>query len=92
MTDLAELIGVLDAAYPPRLAESWDSVGLVCGEPAQEVTKVVFAVDAVYLFPWATIFAEPEFGTTTLIEMFVFLGLLATGILYAVRRKVLTWQ
>ncbi|PKV76529.1 Nif3-like dinuclear metal center hexameric protein [Nocardia fluminea] len=46
MTDLAELIGVLDAAYPPRLAESWDSVGLVCGDPAQEVTKVVFAVDA----------------------------------------------
>jgi NADH:ubiquinone oxidoreductase subunit 3 (subunit A) len=24
--------------------------------------------------------------------MFVFLGLLATGILYAVRRGVLTWQ
>ncbi|MEV6362826.1 Nif3-like dinuclear metal center hexameric protein [Nocardia asteroides] len=46
MSDLAELIGVLDAAYPPRLAESWDSVGLVCGDPAQEVAKVMFAVDA----------------------------------------------
>ncbi|WP_280216929.1 Nif3-like dinuclear metal center hexameric protein [Nocardia neocaledoniensis] len=46
MPDLAELIGVLDAAYPPKLAESWDSVGLVCGDPAQEVTKVAFAVDA----------------------------------------------
>jgi NADH-quinone oxidoreductase subunit A len=53
---------------------------------------VVFAVDAVYLFPWATVFAEPNFGSTTLIEMFVFLGLLATGILYAVRRGVMTWQ
>ena len=42
---------------------------------------VVFAVDAVYLFPWATVFADPNFGTTTLIEMFVFLGFLATGIL-----------
>jgi NADH-quinone oxidoreductase subunit A len=52
---------------------------------------VVFAVDAVYLFPWATVFADPNFGTTTLIEMFVFLGFLATGILYAVRRGVLTW-
>ncbi|QIS10790.1 Nif3-like dinuclear metal center hexameric protein [Nocardia arthritidis] len=46
MTTLGELIGVLDAAYPPRLAESWDSVGLVCGDPAEEVTRVLFAVDA----------------------------------------------
>ncbi|HZY28933.1 MAG: NADH-quinone oxidoreductase subunit A [Jiangellaceae bacterium] len=53
---------------------------------------VVFAVDAVYLFPWATVFAAPGFGVATLVEMFVFLGLLATGILYAVRRGVLTWQ
>jgi NADH-quinone oxidoreductase subunit A len=53
---------------------------------------VVFAVDAVYLFPWATVFAASGFGVATLVEMFVFLGLLATGILYAVRRGVLTWQ
>lgn len=43
---LAEIIDVLDAAYPPRLAESWDSVGLVCGDPANSVTTVMFAVDA----------------------------------------------
>ncbi|MEV0298641.1 Nif3-like dinuclear metal center hexameric protein [Nocardia sp. NPDC050710] len=46
MTTLAELIGVLDTAYPPKLAESWDSVGLVCGDPADKVTRVLFAVDA----------------------------------------------
>lgn len=46
MTTVAELIGVLDVAYPPRLAESWDSVGLVCGDPADEVGRVLFAVDA----------------------------------------------
>ncbi|MFC9895401.1 Nif3-like dinuclear metal center hexameric protein [Nocardia sp. NPDC127579] len=46
MTTLAELIEVLEAAYPPKLAESWDSVGLVCGDPADEVTRVLFAVDA----------------------------------------------
>ncbi|AVH24568.1 Nif3-like dinuclear metal center hexameric protein [Nocardia cyriacigeorgica] len=46
MTTLAELIEVLDAAYPPKLAESWDSVGLVCGDPAEAVRRVVFAVDA----------------------------------------------
>jgi NADH-quinone oxidoreductase subunit A len=53
---------------------------------------VVFAVDVVYLFPWATIFADPAFGTVTLVEMFVFLGFLAVGIIYAIKRGVLTWQ
>ncbi|MER6825491.1 NADH-quinone oxidoreductase subunit A [Streptosporangium sp. NPDC000563] len=52
---------------------------------------VVFAVDAVFLFPWATIFAKPGFGMTTLAEMFVFLGFIALGILYAWRKRVLTW-
>jgi NADH-quinone oxidoreductase subunit A len=52
---------------------------------------VVFAVDSVFLFPWATIFAAPGFGTTSLVEMFVFLGFLAVGLLYAAKRGVLTW-
>ena len=52
---------------------------------------VVFAVDAVFLFPWATIFAAPGFGMTTLAEMFVFLGFIALGILYGWRKRVLTW-
>lgn len=45
MARLAELIGTLETAYPPRLAESWDSVGLVCGDPGEEVRRVLFAVD-----------------------------------------------
>ena len=52
---------------------------------------VIFAVDAVYLFPWATVFDQPGYGSTTLIEMFVFIGFLAIGILYAWRRGVLRW-
>jgi NADH-quinone oxidoreductase subunit A len=52
---------------------------------------VIFAVDAVFLFPWATVFAAPGFGTTSLVEMFVFLGFLAVGLLYAAKRGVLTW-
>lgn len=52
---------------------------------------VVFAVDSVYLFPWATVFAAPGFGVATLVEMFVFLGFLAVGILYAWRKGVLRW-
>lgn len=52
---------------------------------------VVFAVDAVFLFPWATVFAAPGFGAVTLVEMFVFLGFLAVGIVYTWRRGVLSW-
>jgi NADH-quinone oxidoreductase subunit A len=52
---------------------------------------VVFAVDAVFLFPWATVFAAPGFGVTTLVEMFVFLAFIAIGILYAWRKRVLAW-
>ncbi len=37
---------MLDAAYPPALAQSWDSVGLVCGDPAEAVESVTVAVDA----------------------------------------------
>ena len=52
---------------------------------------VVFAVDAVYLFPWATVFAAPGFGAVTLVEMGVFVGFVAVGLLYAWRRGVLRW-
>ncbi len=43
---LAEVIAVLDAAYPPALAHSWDSVGLVCGDPDDTVDTVTVAIDA----------------------------------------------
>ena len=43
---LDDVIGVLDAAYPPQLAQSWDSVGLVCGDPGDDVESVTVAVDA----------------------------------------------
>ncbi|RSN46587.1 MULTISPECIES: NADH-quinone oxidoreductase subunit A [Actinomadura] len=52
---------------------------------------VVFAVDAVFLFPWATVFDAPGYGFTTLGEMFVFLGFLATGLAYAAKKGVLSW-
>ncbi|MQA60125.1 MAG: Nif3-like dinuclear metal center hexameric protein [Actinophytocola sp.] len=42
-----DVIDALDAAYPPELAESWDAVGLVCGDPAEPVTRVLVCVDVV---------------------------------------------
>lgn len=44
-TTVGEIRAVMEQAYPPHLAESWDKVGLICGDPAAEVTKVAFALD-----------------------------------------------
>src|SRR3954469_18662877 len=43
---LLDVIDVLEAAYPPALAQDWDSVGLVCGDPGDVVDTVTIAVDA----------------------------------------------
>ncbi|MBV8933972.1 MAG: Nif3-like dinuclear metal center hexameric protein [Kutzneria sp.] len=47
MTTVGEIVNVLERAYPPSLAESWDAVGLVCGDPDETVRAVLFCVDPV---------------------------------------------
>ncbi|TFV66107.1 UNVERIFIED_ORG: Nif3-like dinuclear metal center hexameric protein [Bacillus sp. AZ43] len=42
---LREVLAALDARYDPALAEGWDAVGLVCGDPDEPVDRVLFAVD-----------------------------------------------
>ena len=44
-TTVADVVAALETAYPPRLAESWDAVGLICGDPSAEVARVAFALD-----------------------------------------------
>lgn len=41
MTKIAEIQGFLVGIAPPELAESWDNVGLLTGDPAQRVKKVL---------------------------------------------------
>ncbi len=50
---------------------------------------VIFAVDAVFLFPWATVFEG--LGWVSVAEMGVFIGFIAVGLVYAWRKGVLTW-
>src|SRR5262249_14930372 len=52
---------------------------------------VLFAVEAVFLFPWAVVFDAPGYGMTAIVEMAVFVGVLVLGLLYAWRKRVLTW-
>lgn len=44
-TTLAAVTRTLDGFYPPSTAQSWDSIGLVTGDPDQPVERVLFAVD-----------------------------------------------
>lgn len=51
---------------------------------------VVFDVETAFLLPWA-LNIKP-LGWTAIISMFVFLGVLMLGWLYAVRKGALKWQ
>ena len=53
---------------------------------------VLFAVESVFLFPWAVIYARPGFGAATVVEMAIFVAVLALGLLYAYRKRVLRWS
>lgn len=47
MTSLSDVVAALESRYPASLAESWDAVGLVCGDPDVAVRRVMFAIDPV---------------------------------------------
>ena len=50
---------------------------------------VMFDVEAVFIFPWAT--QLEVYGVFGLIEMLVFIAILLLGLVYAWRKKVLQW-
>lgn len=55
---------------------------------------VIFDIESVFLFPFATVlrtFDEAGDGTAVLVEMVIFILLLAVGLLYAWKKKVLEW-
>lgn len=56
---------------------------------------LIFDVEAVFIFPWALqleFFSANGGGLTALIEMFVFIGILLLGLVYAIRKGVLRWE
>ena len=50
---------------------------------------VMFDVEAVFIFPWAT--QLEAFGVFGLLEMFAFIFVLLLGLIYAWRKGVLKW-
>jgi NADH-quinone oxidoreductase subunit A len=51
---------------------------------------VLFDVEAVFLFPWALVIAD--LGLLAIIDMFLFVGILLFGWLYALKKGALKWQ
>ena len=45
MVSLRDVVDLVHTWYPPDTAEGWDAVGLVAGDPDQEVRRVLLAVD-----------------------------------------------
>ena len=57
---------------------------------------IIFDIESVFLYPWATLFremiVEPGIGWATFVEMFVFVGILGAGLAYVWRRGALDWE
>ena len=51
---------------------------------------VVFDVEVAFIIPWAV--QVESFGLFGLVEMLIFVGILALGLAYAWRKKVFEWQ
>ncbi|HEX7740060.1 MAG TPA: Nif3-like dinuclear metal center hexameric protein [Marmoricola sp.] len=47
MPSLRDVLDLVESWYPPHFADSWDAVGLVCGDPADDVRRILLAVDPV---------------------------------------------
>ena len=45
MITVQDIVTLLEGLAPPALAESWDNVGLLCGDRAREVTNVLCSLD-----------------------------------------------
>lgn len=60
---------------------------------------ILFDIETIFLFPWALSFGDlacdgPQhcMGAFPIVEMFVFIGILLLGLIYAWRRDALKWQ
>ncbi len=42
---VADLIDAMEIIAPTRFAESWDNVGLIAGDPAKPISRVMLAID-----------------------------------------------
>lgn len=51
---------------------------------------VIFDIETVFVYPWAVLFKD--LGMFGFVEMFIFLSILAVGLIYVWRRGALEWD
>jgi len=86
--------------YPEKL-KPWE-----CGfEPIGEASKgqfrihffiiailfIIFDVETLFLFPWAVVLTDKSIAMFVFIEMILFIGVLAVGLVYAWVKGALEW-
>jgi NADH-quinone oxidoreductase subunit A len=57
---------------------------------------ILFDIEVVFLYPWAVVYktmlADPGTRNMILVAMLTFIGILAVGYLYAVKKKAFDWK
>ena len=51
---------------------------------------VIFDIEVIFIYPWAVAFKQ--MGLFALVEMFIFIAILALGLIYAWKKNVLEWK
>lgn len=72
----------------PTQGETW--VHFKAGYYLFAILFLMFDIEAVFLFPWATI--VQELGMSALVGVLFFLFFLTLGLAYAWRKKALEWK
>jgi F420H2 dehydrogenase subunit A len=56
------------------------------------IAFVLFDIEVLFLYPWATIFKQPNIMTTATVEMLIFIFVVLFGYLYLIKKGALKWQ
>ena len=54
------------------------------------IVFVIFDIETIFIYPWAVSFKQ--LGLFAFVEMILFIAILAVGLIYAWRKKVLEWE
>ena len=101
---LPAMLMVISRFLGPKRSERMKGDPYECGIPQPEpprrpipvkyymvaVLFLLFDVEAVFLYPWAVVYRK--LGLFGLVEMLVFLGMLALGLVYVWKRGALEWD
>lgn len=72
----------------PERIGAWDQFRF--GYPVYALIFLAFDMEMIFMYPWATVFAD--LGLVAFVDMLVFIALLSAGIAYAWGMRGLEWE